>query len=118
MENEKQKMKVRIPSKFGYIELEGSPEQVIDAIKRIEDEQKNNRINKRSSKSIADLIFELINEGFFNQPRKLSEIKEGIEKKGYKYSVTSIYPIILRNFIREGIIKMDGKPKAYKYYVK
>jgi hypothetical protein len=117
MENEKQKMKVRIPSKFGYIELEGNLEQVVQAIKRIEDEQKNSRINKRSSRSIADLIFELINEGFFNQPKKLSEIKEGIEKKGFKYSVTSIYPILLRNFIREGIIKFNGKPKSHKYYV-
>ena len=117
MEDNKQKMKVRIPSKFGFIELEGTPEQVIHAIKRIEDEQQISRNSKRSSKSIADLVFELINEGFFNSPKKLSEIKEGIEKKGFKYSVTSIYPILLRTFIREGIIKSEGKPKSYKYYI-
>ncbi len=117
MENEKQKMKVRIPSKLGFIELEGTIEQVTQAIKSIEAEQKNNKIKKRGSRSISDLIFELINEGFLNSPKRLSEIREGIEKKGFKYSVTSIYPILLRNFIREGIIKRKGKSKSYRYYI-
>ncbi len=77
---------------------------------------KNNKGNKRG-RTIEDLILKLIEDGKFDEPKKLGEIRKELEKRGYHYPSSSLYPVLLRKFIKKDIIRRKGKKGSYKYYV-
>lgn len=49
-----------------------------------------NNVKIKKSTSVASLIEALKDEGFFNQPRMLKEIRDELAKNNYHYSVTSL----------------------------
>lgn len=48
------------------------------------------QIKEKKSPSVASLIEEFKDEGFFNQPKTLKEIRAELAKNNYHYSITSL----------------------------
>lgn len=120
-ENEKNSedeiLKVRMPSRRGEIEIKGTVENVQKLLKEMNLGVENTTESRRKSKTIEDHILRLIENQFFDEPRKLGEIKKEIEKSGFSYPSSSIYPVLLRKFLRKDILEREGKKGNYKYYV-
>lgn len=115
-----EKMKVRIPSKQGKIEIEGTIDDVQKLLNELgvntEEKQKNKKGNEEGG-TIEDQILSLIESEFFDEPKTLPEIREELEKRGYHYPSSSLYPVLLRKFIRKDIIERKGERGSYEYYV-
>ncbi len=117
MEKKDEKVKLRIPTKAGYVEIEIVRKDVEYMINLIN--QNTNLTRKKESKahSVKSLILDLIEEGFFDEPRRLKEIKTRLELKGFRFDVTSISPILHRDFIQTGIIEKRGSRGTYRYII-
>lgn len=115
MEKMERKVKLRIPSKAGYIEMEVYPEQVPQMLEIIKKQEP--RKSKSKVSSIKKLILDLIDEGFFEEPRRLREIREKLKLRGYSYEVTTLSPILHRDFLKEGILDRIGTLGSYKYVI-
>lgn len=111
MENEK--IKLKVPSKYGEIELEGTPEAIKEVVNDI---FPNNR--RKLKQSIRDLIIDLIDDGFFDEPKRLGEIKTELERRGFTFPETSIFPVLQRDFLKKKIIDRNGSKRSYGYFVK
>jgi hypothetical protein len=98
------------------ISLEGSKKEVADIIKVVKErEEVSTRRHKKGAKkqekpeqakfTATDAILRLKEEGFFNKPMTLLDIKRALEEQGLIYPVTSLSGIMLiqvrkRNFRR------------------
>lgn len=107
-EKKEMKVKAKIPSKYGVIEIEGSPEAIQQIITSFN--------GKRSEKSIRHLLLELIASGFFDAPKNLSEIRKELSRRGFNISSSSLFPVLIRDILREGFLEREGERKAYRYF--
>lgn len=108
-EREVSMAKAKISTDSGaIIELEGSPEEIakimglykksglikeklktIDNVRNIHVSNKHLKYNT-AKPSMTDSIKELIENGFFNKPRGLAEIKNKLEEEGVFIAITSL----------------------------
>jgi hypothetical protein len=72
---------------------------------------KNNNVSKIGKMSIGDMILELREEGFFDKPKSLVEIKNALEEKGRIYETTTLSAQVIRQIRKRilGRIKQDKK---------
>lgn len=83
--------------------VEGSKEEVQDIVRQLGDV--SGRVGKRSSRSAVkagkrlptatDAILELKEEGFFDKPKALADVKEKLASQGMIYPMTSLSPVVL-----------------------
>ena len=108
----------KISSPYGEVKVEGTAEAIQQILKGLPNREPIQKNKKRKEKTIGELIVELIDEGFFDSPKALGEITQKIKLKGFtRYPSTSIYPVLLRQFIKEGIIQRKGKKGNMKYFI-
>lgn len=62
----------------------------------------------------AARMLSLLAEGFFDQPRKMGEIKTKLEEKGFFYPLTSLPPYLLK-LCRERNLKRFKSGKLWVY---
>jgi len=116
--------KATIKSKTGAtIIIEGTKEEVAKILSDFErtaaigyakKEISKKKIRKREEKkriTASDLIVELKEEGYFDQPRSLTEIAQILESQGYLYPTTTLSGVILGLVKKKlfGRKKVDGK---------
>lgn len=116
MKNEKEKIKVMMPSRNGRIEVEGTVENIKELLREL-GVYKKDLTSSEKKDTIERHILDLIGEGFFDEPKTLPEIREKLERKGYNYPSSSIHPVLLRKFVRKDILKRTGEKRNYKYYI-
>lgn len=81
--------------------IEGSAEEVAELLKIFDHGKEDNIVSdsknrpEASRPTIASLIGELIDGGFFKQPKELGAIKNALEENGYHYPVTTLSPKLL-----------------------
>ncbi len=102
------RIKARIPSKYGIIEVEGNPEAIKELITSV--------TVKQSDKSISTLILELIQDGFFDTPHSLGEIREELSRKGFNVRPSSLFPVLHRDILKEGYLEREGRRRSYRYF--
>jgi len=70
-------------------------------------------------KSVNDLLLELKNEGFFDEDKTISQIKDALHAKGRIIKVTSLPRYLLR-LVRNDMLrrtrKLVGKKKFWVYH--
>lgn len=75
-------------------------------------------VEKRPSKkpfpTCSSLLRGLIEEGWFDGPRTLSEVVQELAKRGYQYDPTAISHSLL-DLVRERILVREGVPRRYTY---
>ncbi len=98
--------KARITKPSGTtVVIEGSPEEVAELVKRIEGGSNLARAQKQSDvrgkpkkgkPTLSDYLVDLIEAGFFKEPKDLSAVQKRLAEMGHVYPVTTLSPILLR----------------------
>lgn len=65
----------------------------------------------------TDKIRVFAQEGFFDEPRRLSEIVSELERRGFYYPSTSISPIIIRLVRKDNLLRRIGRKGSYSYVI-
>jgi len=63
------------------------------------------------------ILERLWREGFFAEPRSLSDVHEEMTRIGYHYDRTAVAHVLL-DLVRDGILTREGKPRRYVYVQK
>jgi len=63
------------------------------------------------------ILERLWKEGFFSEPRSLSQVHEEMTRIGYHYDRTAVAHVLL-DLVRDGILTREGKPRRYVYVQK
>lgn len=115
--------KANIKTKDGaIITIEGSEEEVIRIINKLS-VKKTEKLKKIKAKgkikpttkiTMSDLVNELKEEGFFDEPRSLVKIKNAFAEKGYVYSVEAISTPMLR-LVKKRVIGRIKKDRKWMY---
>lgn len=63
------------------------------------------------------LLEDLWREGWFTEPRSLSEVDIELGRRGYHYDKSAISHT-LTDLVREGILTREGSPRNYRYIQK
>lgn len=119
--------KARIKTEAGTeITIEGSPSEVADILEQLKTREellvrkrkeleKTEVIKKRKSKYTAtDLILQLREEGFFDKPKELVEVKNALDAQGAIFPVTTLSPILLR-LVRKRNLRRIAEGKHWRY---
>jgi len=124
------KQTVRIKMKVGNVEFEIECRE--DQVQRIV-ENVLSTVTEHAKKSIPaareityptgraetcrGILERLWREGFFAEPRSLSEVHEEMTRIGYHYDRTAVAHVLL-DLVRDGILTRKGKPRRYVYVQK
>jgi hypothetical protein len=109
--------KAEITSKDGTkIVVDGTPEEIARIIEdvRKKDERRVEKSQPReqraSSRTATDYILELREQGYFNKPKSLGEIKDKLAEAGLIYPITSLSGVVLAQVRKKnlGRIKKEG----------
>ncbi len=78
-----------------------------------------NRVQQRRPGAITcrGLIGDLWRDGWFSQPRGLSEVVEELSRRGYNYNSTAVSHS-LADLVRGGLLTRVGTPRTYRYVQK
>ena len=63
------------------------------------------------------LLTTMWHEGWFSQPRSLSEVHEEMSRRGYHYDRTAVAHTLV-DLVREGSLFRDGSMRNYRYIQK
>ncbi|MGH9427354.1 MAG: hypothetical protein ACRD2L_13755 [Terriglobia bacterium] len=100
------------------IVVEGSKEEVQEIVKQLSEwSGSGKRLSRRLAKtgkrlpSSTDAILELKEEGFFDKPKALADVKEKLASQGMIYPLTSLSGVVLGLVRRRqlGRVKEDGR---------
>lgn len=104
--------------------LEEAVKQVISAIKAVLPQipaeelghvQRGERARKRMQPTCSELLRGLMDEGWFDTPRTLSEVVQELARRGYNYNSTAVSHSLL-DLVRERALSREGTPRRYVYY--
>jgi hypothetical protein len=75
-------------------------------------------VPSRVPRTCTERVLSLHGEGFFDQPRGLSEIRDGLGDRGWVYPLTSlsgtVQGLVQKRALRRTLMR-DGKKKSYRY---
>jgi len=103
--------------------LEEAVKQVISAIKAVLPEisaevgqvQRGERARRRMQPTCSELLRGLMEEGWFDTPRSLSEVVRELARRGYNYNSTAVSHSLL-DLVRERSLSREGTPRRYVYF--
>lgn len=72
------------------------------------------KASRRPSPTCSSLLRALIEEGWFDRPRTLSEVVQELAKRGYQYDPTAVSHSLL-DLVREKALVREGVPRRYTY---
>jgi hypothetical protein len=118
---------IRVKMKVGNLEfeIEGQPEQLEEAMKKIlstvTEYAKQPIIVTESSKASTartetckGVIQRLWSEGWFASSRSLDDVYNQMALMGYHYDRTAVAHALI-DLVKEGILGRDGRPRRYRY---
>ena len=98
--------------------IEGTPDEVGSLVARFSkmsgsaEPAKSTPPKKSTARpGIIDLISQLIDGGFFKEPRELGAIKTALAEQGHHYPVTSLSPTVLRLVRRKQLRRLKEKDR-------
>ena len=72
------------------------------------------KAGRKPTPNCSSLLRGLIQEGWFDQPRSLSEVVQELAKRGYQYDPTAVSHSLL-DLVRERSLIREGVPRRYTY---
>ena len=95
--------KANIETKSGTkIIIEGTSEEISEIVAIVQRREEGHRVKSQSKAAqinrgttLSDLIIEMREEGYFDKPQGLIEIKRILEEKGHIYPVTTLSGLLL-----------------------
>ena len=90
-------VKAEIKTKNGTrIRVEGTPEEVEKILSNIKRREEQLAVKKKRKISATDFILKLREEGFFDKPKTILDIKEKLAENGLIYPVTTLSAVLIR----------------------
>ncbi len=115
--------KANIDTKSGTkITIEGTSEEISEIISVVQRREESGRIRAQSTKEItknkgtklSDLLLEMREEGYFDKPQGLVEVKKILEEKGHIYPVTTLSGVLLAAVKKRTLRRLpEGKRWVY-----
>ena len=129
--SDQEKIKVEVQVGPATVRVEAPPDkleeaikQVISAIKAVLPEisaegfgqvQRGERARRRIQPTCSELLRGLMEEGWFDTPRSLSEVVRELARRGYNYNSTAVSHSLL-DLVRERTLAREGTPRRYVYF--
>jgi hypothetical protein len=117
---------IKVKMKVGNLEfeIEGSSEQLEEAMKRILSTVAEyakqpvvvteTHIPSSKADTCKGVIQRLWAEGWFSSPKSLDEVYNQMALMGYHYDRTAVAHALV-DLVKEGVLGRDGKPRRYRY---
>jgi len=128
--SKEEKIKVEIVIGPATVRVEAPPDKLEEAVRNAISALKTalpqlgSRLEKPMAKmekpkrkplpTCSGLLRGLIEEGWFDQPRTLSEVVQELAKRGYHYDSTAVSHSLL-DLVRERALIREGAPRRYTY---
>jgi hypothetical protein len=80
-------------------------------------EQQDIQQDQRKFETCRGLLLTMWREGWFSQPRSLSEAHEEMSRRGYHYDRTAVAHTLV-DLVREGTLFREGSMRNYRYVQK
>ena len=128
--NKEEKIKVEVVIGPATVRIEAPPDKLEEAVRNAISALKTalpqlgSRLEKPMAKmekpkrkplpTCSGLLRGLIEEGWFDQPRTLSEVVQELAKRGYHYDSTAVSHSLL-DLVRERALIREGAPRRYTY---
>ena len=126
-ESEPEKVTVKLKRGSWEIEISAPGERIQQAVESVlagmtskepaTIEQALERTEGRSKVSCREVLLRIWREGWFVEPRILSEVDAEMNRRGYHYDRTAVAHI-LGDLVREGTLFRDGSVRNYRYVQK
>ncbi|MEM4694018.1 MAG: hypothetical protein QW655_05885 [Nitrososphaerota archaeon] len=126
--NEKEKIKIEVTVGPATVRIEAPPDKLEEALRQVimvlketlpQSGLKEEIVEKKSSGKVSPtcstLLKNLVEEGWFDKPRSLSETVQELAKRGYNYDSTAVSHSLL-DLVREKVLAREGTPRRYIYY--
>jgi len=126
MTEEEKKPPIRVTMKVGDMEfnIEGTPDQIKDALEKILPTVTNflkekGIVSERvmptaRAETCKGLIQRLWEEGWFASQRGLGEVHSELARKGYHYDRTAVAHALI-DLVKDGLLTREGRPRRYRY---
>ena len=131
--SKEEKVKVEVVLGPATVRVEAPPDKIEEAVKNaisalksalpqlgVEAERlqgsmaKPEKPKKKPAPTCSGLIRGLMEEGWFDSPRTLSEVVQELAKRGYHYDSTAVSHSLL-DLVRERALIREGVPRRYTY---
>jgi hypothetical protein len=101
------------------VAIEGSEDEVASLVARIEGGgelasafgTRRSPGGAKGKPKLTELVAELIEDGFFSQPKELGAVKAALEEQGHFYPVTTLSPLMLRLVRKKELRRMKDKKR-------
>lgn len=70
---------------------------------------------KSGPKTKSDIISDLIKNGFFKEPKTITDVQKILQEKGYHYPLSSLSPTLLRFLRKELLLRFRNKNGIWSY---
>jgi len=129
MEREDKERKIRIKMKVGNVEfeIECHEDQVQNVVEKVLSTVTEHAKKVPTAEGVPyptertetcrGILERLWREGFFSEPRSLSQVHEEMTRIGYHYDRTAVAHVLL-DLVRDGILTREGRPRRYVYVQK
>jgi hypothetical protein len=131
--SEKDKIRVEIVIGPATVRVEAPPDQIEEAVRNAVAALRSalpelgtetslggpamarlEKARRKPAPTCSELIRGLIEEGWFDQPKTLSEVVQELAKRGYHYDSTAVAHSLL-DLVREKALVREGIPRRYVY---
>ena len=107
------------------IVIDGTDEEIVGLIARLESlgsepvsqprRAARADAKTRSRPTLVGLLSEMIDDGFFTQPKHLSALKEHLEQNGHFYPLTTLSPAMLRLVRSRRLRRIKDEKRRWAY---
>jgi len=127
---DQEKIKVEVQIGPATVRVEAPPERLEEAVKQVVSAikdvlpqisaeglgqvQRGERARRRQP-TCSELLRGLMEEGWFDTPRSLSEVVQELARRGYNYNSTAVSHSLL-DLVRERSLSREGTPRRYVYF--
>lgn len=122
--NNSENVKIKLKKGDWEVEVECPENKIQEVLEKVlatlpvsQQQEVQEERKERSGTTCRDLIKALWEEGWFSQPRGLSDVDEELQRRGYHYDRSAIAHS-LTDLVREGILSRIGTPRNYRYLQK
>ncbi|MEN3048020.1 MAG: hypothetical protein ABDH63_04480 [Candidatus Caldarchaeales archaeon] len=125
MSQEKSTEKVKVRLKVGAfeVEIEAGLDQIEEGVRRVVEALGGAGAAERAEReqerprpiTCRQVVEKLLAEGFFSEPRTLSDVTREVARRGYGFDSTAVGHVLL-DLVREERLARGGAPRRYVYF--
>jgi hypothetical protein len=123
-DNSPNRVKVRLNVGGVEVEIEAPVDQLEESVRRVMAALAEGKAGEerpaqeaRRQPTCRQVVERLVSEGFFREPKSLSEVYQEVKRRGYSFDATAVAHVLLE-LVREEALDREGSPRRYQYVEK